>query len=105
VSKLQPVTRVRCVIKNCAKRTETGNKYCFACGSFPCKRIKQLDKRYRTKYGMSMIENLNSIKEKGIRNFVKDEAVKWKCPACGGVICVHRKQCVACGEERKRTFF
>lgn len=51
---------------------------------------------------MSMIENLNSIKEIGIRNFVKNEAVKWACPKCGSVICVHKNQCVVCGEERKK---
>ena len=38
---------------------------------------------------MSMIENLNFIKEKGIKKFLEKEAVKWQCPECGGVICCH----------------
>lgn len=32
-------------------------RFCYECESFPRKRLKSLDKRYRTKYHMSMIEN------------------------------------------------
>ena len=44
-------------------------RFCFLCEQYPCKRLKGLDKRYRTKYHMSMIENLNYIKEKEWRIF------------------------------------
>lgn len=36
-------------------------RFCYECVSFPCKRLKSLDKRYHTKYHMSMIENLTFI--------------------------------------------
>src|SRR5512136_342611 len=52
---------VACRIKNCEKIATGRIKYCFSCESFPCARLKQLDKRYRNKYGMSMIDNLENI--------------------------------------------
>jgi len=89
---------VRCRIKNCTKRT---GKYCFACAGYPCARLKHLDKRYRTKYHMSMLENLGNIKKSGIRTFVKTEAARWACSKCGGVVCVHRGHCFNCGKKKE----
>jgi hypothetical protein len=91
----------RCRIKNCETLARDGKKYCFGCDRFPCDRLSHLDKRYRTKYGMSMIENLESIRKYGIRKFVKKEKAKWTCPGCGAVICVHRPNCISCGRRRR----
>ena len=66
---------------------------------FPCAGLKQPDRRYRTKYGMSMIENLEAIKESGIRKFIQKEKKRWTCPECGGTICIHRPQCPSCGRK------
>ncbi len=90
-------TCVQCKIKNCAKLAASKAGYCFDCDEFPCERVKHLDKRYRTKYGTSTIENLLSIKTIGVRNFVKNENKKWTCPQCGAMLCMHRPQCRACG--------
>ncbi|MBD3345837.1 MAG: DUF3795 domain-containing protein [Chitinivibrionales bacterium] len=89
-----------CSIPKCNTFKNSKAKYCFKCDTFPCTRLKQLDKRYRTKYGMNMIANLREIKEKGIRRFVKSERERWKCPECGEMLCVHRKNCQMCGFER-----
>ena len=35
----------------------------FMNSDFPCRRLKELDKRYHTRYHMSIIDNLNYIKE------------------------------------------
>lgn len=93
----KPVTRIRCKIKTCTFFLKSKAKYCFECGRFPCDSLKHLDKRYRTNYGMSMIENLENIKENGIRKFINSEATRWACPECGGIICVHNKKCYTCG--------
>jgi hypothetical protein len=87
---------VKCRIKNCVKLKDSKSKFCFDCDQFPCARIKHLDKRYKTKYEMSMIENLENIKKLGIRKFVKNEKLRWTCTECGGTICVHKKYCVSC---------
>lgn len=91
-------SRNRCRIRNCEQIAEDKIKYCSdSCGSFPCAGLKQLDKRYRIKYGMSMIENLKMINEFGIRHFIRNEKAKWICPECGEMICVHRPACLSCG--------
>ena len=71
-------------------------RFCYDCGSFPCRRLKALDKRYRTFYHMSMIENLEFIKEHSIESFLEKEAEKWKCPECEDVICCHNGVCFHC---------
>jgi hypothetical protein len=94
----KPVTRVKCKIKTCNYFQNGKAKYCFDCKNLPCEPMERLDKRYRTKYNMSMVENLAFIKNFGIRKFIKNEKSRWTCPRCGGVICVHKKQCSSCGK-------
>ncbi len=47
-----------------------------------------------------MIENLENIKKFGIREFVKNEKIRWACSQCGGTICVHRGYCYNCGKQK-----
>lgn len=77
-------------------------RFCYECESFPCKRLKSLDKRYRTKYHMSMIENLNFIQENGMDAFLAQEETKWLCPECNGVICCHNGLCLNCNLDKLR---
>jgi len=100
---LKPGYCVECIIATCGHLKKTKAKFCSSkCPDFPCKRLKALDRRYRTKYQMSMLENLQRIEEKGIRAFVKSERKRWTCPECGGTICVHRDHCPGCGKKTKR---
>jgi hypothetical protein len=79
-----PPTRLNCKMRTCAERK---GKFCYSCNEFPCNRLKKLDKRYRTKYGMSEIENLEFIKAHGIRKFLEREHERWISDK--GVFCVH----------------
>jgi hypothetical protein len=88
----------RCVIKNCETLKSNKSGFCYECAIIPCLRLRQLDKRYRTKYKMSMLENLSQIKETGLNVFIENERERWKCPQCGGVICVHSGYCLVCGQ-------
>ncbi len=88
-----------CKVKNCEFLQNEKQGFCFQCEQYPCARLKHLDKRYRTRYGMSMIENLENLRRLGIRKFVENERVRWACPECGGTICVHRGYCSTCGKE------
>jgi len=56
----KPAHCVNCGIRNCEKLK---SKFCFACDLFPCSRLKRLDRRYRAKYRMSMLENLENLKK------------------------------------------
>ncbi len=95
----KPPSCLECKIKNCESIQNIKPGFCFQCEKFPCARLKHLDKRYRTRYGMSMIENLENIRELGIRKFVANEKLRWACPACGGTINVHRGYCCSCGKK------
>lgn len=90
--------RTTCIIRNCEQLSKGNTKYCSdRCDRYPCSRLKKLDIRYRNKYGMSMIDNLQMIDEVGIRRFIQNEKSKWICPECGHLICVHRPACLTCG--------
>jgi hypothetical protein len=90
------ISCLNCKIRNCDNLAKGRIQYCFSCEEYPCARLKHLDKRYRTKYGMSMIENLENIKKNGIRKFIRNEAKRWTCPGCGEIISVHKSQCLYC---------
>ncbi len=90
---------VNCKIKNCEKLAQGKFEYCFECGDYPCARLVHLDKRYRTRYGTSVLENLAGIQAGGILNFVKSENIKWACPQCGNLLSMHKPQCLFCGYE------
>lgn len=93
--------RTTCKIRNCDYIQQEENTYCSdRCPRFPCPRLKQLDQRYRTRYGMSMIDNLKMIRESGIDPFIKHEEQRWICPQCGELMCIHRPGCLTCGYER-----
>lgn len=81
-----------CAIANCERQTG----YCYDCPDFPCKRLAALDKRYRTKYGMSMLANLARVREIGEDVFVCEQADKYRCPTCGKLRTVHDDHCLHC---------
>ena len=76
--------RIQCAIQQCKQRR---GEYCFDCESFACDRLKRMDARYRAKYAMSEIHNLEMIREKGIAYFLEQEGKRWV--NADGVLCVH----------------
>ncbi|MCK4531071.1 MAG: DUF3795 domain-containing protein [Candidatus Marinimicrobia bacterium] len=98
--KKQVEYRSRCTITNCEKLAATESGFCYDCPTYPCARLKQLDTRYRTNYGMSMLENLAFIRDEGMDAFLAHEDKRWTCKHCGAKLSVHRKVCLQCGKER-----
>ncbi len=78
---------IKCPIKLCKERR---GDYCFDCDKYPCDRLNRLDKRYREKYEMSEINNLEMIRDKGIKHFLEQEEKRWVDPE--GIYCVHNKK-------------
>ncbi len=91
----------RCRIKQCPEKADD-SELCNKCAKYPCKSVKNLDKRYSVKYGESAIANFDMIKEKGIRAFIREQKEKWKCPCCGSLLCVHKAVCQNCGNPRDK---
>ena len=79
---------LKCKIRNCDKRK--GNFCSPDCDEFPCKRLKDLDKRYSEKYDMSEIENLECIRDNGIDKFIDRQEKKYI--SSRGIFCVHDKE-------------
>lgn len=100
-SGIKPYHCTVCSIKLCAEKNGNEMLLCFECVKFPCRRIKQLDKRYTLKYGESPIDNLNRINEVGLSQFIDVETEKWKCSSCGQLLCVHREDCSICGHKNE----
>jgi hypothetical protein len=83
----KPKTRVHCRLRACIKRS---GRLCCCCAVFPCDRLRRLDLQYRTRYGMSQIENLEFIRDNGIKRFLEQERKRWMGEV--GVFCVHDKK-------------
>lgn len=91
-----------CTIANCEKLAKTESGFCYDCTIYPCARLKRLDKRYRTNYGMSMIENLDYIQSHGLEKFMANEESRWACKECGSGVSVHRDFCLKCKNELEK---
>ena len=101
LDKKTPTTRFNCIIRECKILKDRKWKYCSdKCDNYPCKSLKSLDKRYSTKYHMSMIENLKYINDRGVNAFLEKEEKKWTCPQCGGIVTCHGSICLTCGFEK-----
>jgi hypothetical protein len=85
--------------RNCGKLRKKQIRFCYECADMPCKQLAKLDEYYRAHYGMSMVENQKAMKEKGIDEFLKGQAEKYRCISCGDVISVHDGKCYACGYQ------
>lgn len=94
------VGRHTCRVRECQRQRGPKEKFCSSCPKFPCAWIRHLDKRYRSKYGASMIANLQAIATGGINRFIAAERKKWACCGCGKTLCMHRPTCVFCGAAR-----
>lgn len=102
----KPKHCVNCSVVICPELEKQEDRFCYDCEKLPCKRLKTLDKRYRAKYSMSMLENLENIKVWGIEKFIASEQKRWTCPQCGALLSAHRDDCLNCGyiwEKRSYT--
>jgi len=85
-----------CGYAHCEILLAHGYAYCFECEKYPCPRIKAFDRRYR-KWNMSLIQNLNAIRDYGEQPFLLRQHQQWACPNCRSLLCVHENACLNCG--------
>lgn len=83
-----------CKIRDCT--IEKGLSFCYRCTDFPCKLIKNLERSYNKRYGVSLIHNSKTVKARGIIAFMKKQKTDYTCPVCGGIISVHDAECSEC---------
>jgi len=91
-----------CYIKrNCKKLSKHEIQSCTQCDTMPCANLDRLDRRYRERYGMSIVKNLKMLKAKGMDEFLKSQKETYKCPSCGDLVCVHDDKCYSCNYTRQ----
>lgn len=82
-----------CKIKGCARNR--GLCYCFQCEKYPCILIKNMDRSYRKRYHVSLIEQGEFLKQHGIAAFsyvnkgigpVKDVVASFLCMMASAAI-------------------
>ena len=86
--------------KRCASLRNQMVSFCYECKEYPCENLVHIDTRYTTYFRMSLLDNLLMIQKNGMDQFLRAEADKWRCPACGGVICCHNGLCFHCDTDR-----
>lgn len=86
-----------CAIRNCRALAAGHHEFCFSCDDYACEELLQLDDRYRAKYRVSVIENLERIKVIGVAAFCAEDTARWACPNCGALLCMHKPECLQCG--------
>lgn len=84
----------KCRIKDCVKVKRI--TYCFECEEFACKRIKNLEKSYIKRYGISLVKNSMTVKNEGLEYFMLKEKEVWTCKECSGIISLHDSECSEC---------
>jgi hypothetical protein len=89
-----------CYIKRGCRKILGGEiRFCFECDELICENLNHLDKRYRERYGMSMVENLKEINCKGVEKFLDSQENRYRCSNCGDVFSVHDGKCYKCGHD------
>ena len=87
----------KCRIKGCIE--DKGLAYCYECPEHPCRLTKDLEKSYKKRYQVSLVENSEFAGRYGLERFMEEQKEKYTCPICGGVISVHDRECSECQEK------
>jgi hypothetical protein len=93
----------KCTVRNCETIKNNVSGFCYECSNFPCRRLRQIDKRYSSNYSVSILENLDIIENEGIEVFLAREEEKWTCPECGRTISCHAGFCHDCALEKRKS--
>ena len=80
----------------CSKLKNSEIEFCYECDDFPCEKLKRLDKRYRTRYDYCFIDALEFIRDNGMEAHLSRDSERFRCPDCGGLVCIHNGKCYSC---------
>lgn len=91
-------TKCDMIKKTCSDLRKDEITYCYDCiGTIPCQRLERMENKYVEKYNVSLVKSLERMKEVGVVNWLEEQAEFYKCPECGGEICLHDEECYDCG--------
>ena len=85
-----------CTIRPCAEAK--GHDFCFECEEFPCKLTSTFPEHKKVKPHLALIfKDLEIIKEKGLKVWLDEQAVRWSCKECGTSFSWYEEMCPNCG--------
>ena len=86
--------------KTCVDLKRNQISHCYECrGDIPCDRLERMQRSYIKNYNVNLIKNVERMKKIGVEKWLKEQAEFYKCPECGGEICLHDRECYDCGLE------
>jgi len=85
----------KCKMKACCK--EKGYRSCAECEEVPCALVQSFSQEMP--HRKAVIRNLSVIKDKGLDQWLTEQADRWKCPECGQRFGWYSGTCSQCGAE------
>jgi hypothetical protein len=83
----------KCNIKTCA--VEKGIDSCGECDSFPCEKLTAFQNNGKD-YRLLAEKNCHTVKEKGRKEWLKEQRKRWTCPECGALFSWNDEACPKC---------
>jgi hypothetical protein len=71
-------------------------EFCYECKKFPCKRIVGFNNDPHPHHSI-VVRNLNTIKVKGKKAWLRMQDRRWRCKKCGTRFSWYSEQCTKCG--------
>jgi Protein of unknown function (DUF3795) len=93
-----------CAIRICAANKQNNHR-CSDCKDLPCYRITNLINMGRYLHRNEYLPNLKKIREMGVREWVKEEEERWRCPQCSLPMSWYDAACARCGKPRSEQLF
>jgi len=87
------------VKKGCESLRKKRIAFCYECEAFPCANLEKLHQRHVRDDNVSLLDNLERIRTVGAQQWLAEQQERWRCPGCGGSVCVMDRQCYDCGAE------
>jgi hypothetical protein len=91
-----------CAIRSCAREKKVES--CILCPEYPCSLVSQR-KTHLDRIGKNLphtrviFRNLDTVREKGMEEWLKERERDWKCPQCGAGFSWYQETCDQCGRE------
>lgn len=84
-----------CNLKQCAR--SKGLEFCDDCDQYPCADLQGFINDLNYPYHSLVPQDLQTIRQKGLDAWLREQNVRWRCPACGTKYSWHTTTCPTCG--------
>jgi hypothetical protein len=86
-----------CGLKECARKK--GLEFCYQCEEYPCTQLDGFRSNPQYPYHIEVYDYLQTIKQYGVKHWLKLMKTRWSCPACGKEHHWFTPACPECGSK------